>query len=138
MLIFQIASHQCSMHIRYGKLHWCGNIKKINDEDYSKGFGQIKEASEALTEDDIFQSYISDQDFRSSNEANGFGFTLYVLDIRHKENFTAPQPSKVGIKLNGFGPNDIIFNALVLTITLISIGSDRQWHFDLFWSLWVA
>ena len=32
------------------------------DDDYSQGYGQIKEAFRALTKNDILQPYISDQD----------------------------------------------------------------------------
>ena len=38
-----------------------------------KKYGQIKEAFKALTEYDIFQPYISDNDFRSSNNTIDIG-----------------------------------------------------------------
>ena len=40
-----------------------GTLMKYNDDDYSQGYGQIKEALRALTKDDIFQLYISEHDF---------------------------------------------------------------------------
>ena len=42
-------------------------LLNYNDDDYNQGYGQIKQAFRALTKDDILQPYISDHDFRSSN-----------------------------------------------------------------------
>ena len=70
---------------------WC-------DDDYSQGYGQIKEAFRTLTEDDILYPYISDHDFRSSNEGDNIGYNLYVFDIRYQKNLEAAQSIKV--KLN--------------------------------------
>ena len=44
-----------------------GKILNYDDNDYSQGYSQIKEAFRALTEDNILQPYISDDGFRSSN-----------------------------------------------------------------------
>ena len=44
-----------------------GILLNYNDDDYSQGYGQNKEAFKALTKDNILQPYISDADFRSSN-----------------------------------------------------------------------
>ena len=44
-----------------------GILLNYDDDDYSQGFNQIKEAYRALTKYDILQPYISDHDFRSSN-----------------------------------------------------------------------
>ena len=57
-----------------------------DDDEYSQGYGQIKEASKALTEDDILQPYISDNDFRSSDIINGIGYKLYVFEMRCQKN----------------------------------------------------
>ena len=43
----------------------------LKDDDYSPC--QLKEAFIALTKDDILRTYISDNDFRPSNNGNGFG-----------------------------------------------------------------
>ena len=59
-----------------------GIIIKYNDDEYSQGYGQIKEAFKALTKDDILQSYISDNDFRSSHDGTDIGYNLCVFDIR--------------------------------------------------------
>ena len=51
------------------------------DDDYSQGYGQIKEAFRALTKDDIRKPYISEDDFGSSNEGNNIGYNIYAFDI---------------------------------------------------------
>ena len=60
------------------------NIKIINydDDDYSQGYGQVKEALRALTKDDTLKPYKSDIDFRSINDDNYIRIILYVFDIR--------------------------------------------------------
>ena len=63
-----------------------GIILNYNDEDYSQGYGQIKEAFKALTKDDILQPYISDDNFGTSN-ADDVGYNLYVFDIRYQKNY---------------------------------------------------
>ena len=103
-----------------------------DDDNYSQGYYQIKEAFRALTKDDILQPYISDDNFRTSNAAaNDNGYNLYVFDIRYQKDFTNSQPIKVEFKFDGVVPNDINGYALVLTNKLISISSDGQRHFDL-------
>ena len=47
-----------------------------NDDDYCQGYGQIKEAFRALTKNDMLKPYISDHDFRTSNDFNNFGYKL--------------------------------------------------------------
>ena len=64
---------------------------------------------------------MSDHDFRID-----IGYNLYVLDIRHQENFTASQPIKVKFKFDGVVPNVINGYALVLTNKLLGISSDGQ------------
>ena len=44
-----------------------------NDDDYSQGYGLIKEAFKALTKDDILQPYISENNFESSNDGDNVG-----------------------------------------------------------------
>ena len=103
-----------------------------DDDDYSQGYHQIKEAFKALTKDDILQPYISEEDFRTPNvRAADVGYNLYVFDIRYQKIFTNSQPIKVEFKFNGVVPNDVNGYALVLTNKLVSISSDGQRHFDL-------
>ena len=109
-----------------------GILLNYDDDDYSQGYHQIKEAFRALTKDDVLQPYISEADFRRSNVAvNDIGYNLYVFDIRYQKNFTNSQPIKVEFKFEGVVPNDINGYALVLTNKLVSISSDGQRHFDL-------
>ena len=49
----------------------------------------------ALTKDDIIQSYISDNNFRSSNDDDDIGYNLCVFDIRYQNNLEPAQPIKV-------------------------------------------
>ena len=109
-----------------------GILLNYDDDDYSQGYHQIKEAFKALTKDDILQPYISEADFRRSNvAANDIGYNLYVFDIRYQNNFTNSQPIKVEFKFEGVVPNDVNGYALVLTNKLVSLSSDGQRHFDL-------
>ena len=109
-----------------------GILLNYNDDEYSQGYHQIKEAFKALTKDDILQPYVCEKDFRSSNAAaNDVGYNLYVFDIRYQKNYTASQPVKVEFKFDGFVPNDINGYVLVLTNKLVSISIDGQRHFDL-------
>ena len=62
-------------------------LLNYDDDNYSQGYGLIKEAFKALTKDDILLPYISEDDFRSSNEANNIGYNIYAFDIRYQKNF---------------------------------------------------
>ena len=106
-------------------------LLNYNDDDYSQGYGQIKEAFKALTKVDILQSYISEHDFRSSNDGNNIGYNIYAFDIRYQKNFESSQPIKVEYKFDGVVPAGIYDYALVLTNRIISISSDGQRMFDL-------
>ena len=64
-----------------------GIFLNYNDDGYSQGYGQIKEAFIALTEDDILQPYISEVDFRSSNDGDSIGYKFHVFDIGNQKNF---------------------------------------------------
>ena len=108
-----------------------GILLNYDDDDYNQGYGQIKEAFRVLTKDDILQPYISDRDFRSSNNNNVIGFNLYVFDIRYQKDFENAHPIKVEFKFDGVVPAGIYGYALVLTNKKVSISSDGQRHFDL-------
>ena len=102
-----------------------------DDDDYSQGYGQIKEAFRALTKDDKLKPYISEDDFRSSNEGKNIGYNIYAFDIRYQKNFETAQPVKVEFKFSENIAAGIYGYALVLTNKLISISSDGQRMFDL-------
>ena len=106
-------------------------LLNYEDDDYSQGYGLIKEAFKALTKDDILQPYISEEDFRSSNEGNNIGYIIYAFDIRYQKNFENAQPVKVEFKFSENIPARIYGYALVLTNKLISKSSDGQRMFDL-------
>ena len=107
-----------------------GTSLNYDDDDYNQRYGQIKEAFRALTKDDILQPYISDHDFKSSNNNNDIGYNFYVFDIRYQKNFENSQPIKVEFKFDGVVPAGIYGYALVLTKRKISISSNGQRHFD--------
>ena len=108
-----------------------GILLNYNDDNYSQGYGQIKEAFKALTKDNILQPYISEHDFRSSNDGDDVGYNIYAFDIRYQKNFECSQPIKVEFIFDGVVPGGIYGYALVLTNKLNSISSDGQRMFDL-------
>ena len=106
-------------------------LLNYNDDDYSQGFSQIKEAFRALTHEDVLKPYISDHDFRSSIDGNVIGYNLYVFDIKYQNKFESTQSIKVEFNFEGVITAGINGYALFLTNKLISISSDRQRQFDL-------
>ena len=106
-------------------------LLNYDDDDYSQGYGLIKEAFKVLTKDDILKPYITEDDFRSSNEGNNIGYNIYAFDIRYQKNFENAQPVKVELKFSENIAAGIYGYALVLTNKLVSISSDGQRHFDL-------
>ena len=64
-----------------------GILLNYDDDDYSQGYGQIKEAFRALTKDDILLPYITETDFRSSNNSIDVGYNIYAFDIRYQKKF---------------------------------------------------
>ena len=106
-------------------------LLNYDDDDYSQDYGQIKEAFRALTKDDILKPYITEDDFRSSNNGNDIGYNIYAFDIRYQKNFENAQPVKVEFKFSENIDAGIYGYALVLTNRLISITSDGQRMFDL-------
>ena len=106
-------------------------LLNYDDDDYSQGYGLIKEAFRALTKDDILKPYITEDDFRSSNEGNNIGYNIYAFDIRYQKNLENAQPIKVEFKFSENIAAGIYGYALVLTNRLASITSDGQRMFDL-------
>ena len=102
-----------------------------DDDDYSQGYGEIKEAFKALTKDDILQSYITDDDYRSSNDGDNIDYNIHVFDIRYQKSFETGQSVKIEFKFDKVIPAGLYGYALVLTNRLISITSDGQRMFDL-------
>ena len=108
-----------------------GFLLNYDDDDYAQGYGQIKEAFRSLAKDDILKPYISEDDFRSSNEGNNIGYNIYAFDIRYQKNFENSQPVKVEFEFSENVVAGLYGYALVLTNKLISISSDGQRMFDL-------
>ena len=88
-------------------------LLNYNDDDYSQGYGQVKEAFKALTKDNLLQPYISEHDFRSSNDGDNIGYNIYAFDIRYQKDFKSSQPKKVEFKFDGVVPAGIYGYALV-------------------------
>ena len=84
-----------------------GILFNYNDDDYSQGYGQIKDAFKALTKDNLLQTYISEHDFRSSNIGDNIGYNIYAFDIRYQKDFKSSQPRKVEFKFDGVIPAGI-------------------------------
>ena len=101
-----------------------------DDDDYSQGYGQIQASFEALTRDHILQPYISEDEYRSSNEGNNIGYNIHAFDIRYQKNFENAQPVKVEFNFSENIPAGIYGYAFVLTYRLVSISSDSQRMFD--------
>ena len=106
-------------------------LLNYEDDYYSQGYAQIREAFRALTKDDILKSYISDNDFRSSNDDNDIGYNLYVFDIRYQKILESAQLIKLEYKFSKNIPGGIYGYVLVLTNKLVSISSDGQKQFDI-------
>ena len=80
----------------------------------------------------FLQPKIFDQDFRSSNEGIDVSYNLYVFDTRYQKDFTASQPLKVEIEIDGVVLDNINGYDLVITRKLNSVISDGERQFDLF------
>ena len=78
-----------------------------NLDDYSQGCSQIKDAFKAGTRDDIHQPNVSDNDFRSSNDGDDFGYILYVFDMRYQKNLEASETINVEFKIPENNPAGI-------------------------------
>ena len=105
---------------------------KHDDDDYSRRYGQIKEAFIALTKDDVLKACISNRDFKSSNvRADDVSYYLYIFVILYQHNSTAFQPLKVELNIDGVVRIDIIGHALVLTTKIVSSSSECRQYFDL-------
>ena len=103
-----------------------GILLNYGDDHYSQGYGKIKETFRAQTKDDSLQPYISDNDFRSSNNPNDIGHKLNVFDLRYQKNLESTQLIKVDFIFSENVPAEIYCYALVITNNMVSISSDRD------------
>ena len=106
-------------------------LLNYNDDDYSQVYVQIKEAFRALTKGNILQPYITEDDFRSSNDGDNIGYNIHAFDIRYQKTFESGESVKKEFKFDDAVPAGICAYALVLTNKLVSISSDGQRMFDL-------
>ena len=106
-------------------------LLNYDDDDYSQGYGMVKEAFKALTKDNILQPYISEDDFRSDKNGNNIGYNIHVFDIRYQKNYQSGQSVKIEFKLDKVVPAGVYGYALVLTNRLVSISSDGDRMLDL-------
>ena len=88
-------------------------------------------AFRSLTKDNILQSYLSEDDFRSSYEGNNIGYNIHAFDMRYQKKLENAQPVNVEVKFSENFPVGIYGYALALTNRLVSIRSDGQRMFDL-------
>ena len=92
-------------------------LLNYDDDVFSQGYGQIKEAFKALTKDYIIQPYKSDYDFISNNNNNKDIFcNLYALDIQYQKKIKSAQPIKVEFKLSEILPAGVCGYVFALTI----------------------
>ena len=108
-----------------------GSLLNFNGDDCSQGYHPIKEAFRALTHDNTLQPYMSENDYRLSNDGDNIGYNIHVFDIRYQKNFESAQPIKVESKFDGVKNAGRYGFALVLTRKMFSISSDAQRMFDL-------
>ena len=78
--ICKIRVSSCQYNIGSKKYPDAAILSTYNVNDFSQGWGQIKKVLRALTKDDIFRPYISEHDYRSSNDSKNFGFS-YMSSI---------------------------------------------------------
>ena len=107
-------------------------LLNYNDDDYGQGYGQIEEAFRAQTKDNLLQPYISEDDFRSSNDGDNIGYNIHAFGIRYQKNFERAHLMNVVFKFSENILPGIYGCALVLTNCMASNRSDCQRMFDLF------
>ena len=106
-------------------------LLNYDDDNFSQGYGQIKEAFKALTKVDILQPYLSEDNFRSNINGDNIGYNIHVFDIRYHKNYQSGQSVKAEIKLDKIVPAGVYAYGLVLTNRLVNISSDGQRMFNL-------
>ena len=82
-------------------------LLSYDDNDSFQGYGQRKEAFRTLREDDLLQPYITEDDFRSSNDGDKIGYNMDSFDMNYQKNFESAQPVKVDYKIDGVVPAGI-------------------------------
>ena len=77
----------------------------------SPAYGEIVSCFRHLAEDNVLQPYITQKDFLTSyeNPDGKHGYTLYIFDIRHHQDFSSAQPIKMRFE----------FRPVILTATTL-------------------
>ena len=122
-----VSSAQCNIGTK--KHPDSGILLNYNDDDSSQAYGRITEVFKALTKDNILQTYISEDDFRSSKDADGY--SIHSFGIRCQKNFESGQSVNIEFKLDGVVRAGKYVYALHLTNGLVSLSLDGQRMFDL-------
>ena len=65
----------------------------------SQTYGELVSCLRLLTEDNVFQPYLTQEIFRGENDKNEMGYVLYIFDIRRHQKYSNPQPFKVQFRL---------------------------------------
>ena len=124
-----VTSAQCTIGTE--KFSDSAILSNDDDDDYSQGYGQIREAFKVLTEDDILKPYISDKYLRSADDDNDIGYNLYIFDIWYQKKLESAQPINVESRCSENSPAGMYDYALVLKNKLVTISSDGERHFAL-------
>ena len=103
-------------------------------DKYSQTYGEIVSCFRHIAKDNIFQAYITQKGFTTSNNIpdGNRGYNLYIFDIRHYQDYTSAQPIKVKFDFRSAVPvaTNLIGYALLLTNKLLSVSSIGQRPFD--------
>ena len=67
-------------------------------DNCSQAYGEIVSCFRHLAKEKILQPYYTQKDFETSNNYPDVnpGYSLYVFDIRHHQDYSSAQPIKVG------------------------------------------
>ena len=106
-------------------------LSNYDDDDYSKGYGQIKEAFRALSIENILKPYRLEDDFRSYNDGDNIGYNIYSFDSRYQKFFGSAESVKLKFEFSANTLPGIYGYSLVLTNRLVSICSYGQRMLDL-------
>ena len=60
-------------------------LLNYNDDYFSQGYGQVKEAFKALTKETILRPNISEDDFRSPSVGDNIGYNIHSFNIRYQK-----------------------------------------------------
>ena len=129
-----VTSAQCN--IATENIPDAAKLPKDFDEDYSQGYGLVREAFRSPTKKNIFNPYTSDHDFRPTNvndageNDDSASYNLYKFDKRYQKTIETAQPIKVEFKFCEDVAAGVYGYALVLTNKLESRSSDAQRHLN--------